>query len=188
MSVANSPLVKRYAELYYERRRAKGITQVEAAAVAKKPLYFASLMVGAGDADGSVGGEAPASIGVVTCAPCVDKENVYAVGESGIACVSRSEKHVLWTHRPGAKVAPACVPGHVIIPGRELTCLSGKDGNLVMAKKLELAKIDAATGQAANHRATRGASTNDCRLMLLGTMPHVNYSPSVSHSICGNGR
>src|ERR1017187_9249730 len=32
---ANSPLVKRYAELYYERRRAKGITQVEAAAVAK---------------------------------------------------------------------------------------------------------------------------------------------------------
>src|SRR5450631_1022634 len=53
---ANSPLVKRYADLYYERRRAKGTTQVEAAAVAKKPLYFASLMVGAGDADGSVGG------------------------------------------------------------------------------------------------------------------------------------
>src|ERR1035437_1828673 len=53
---ANSPLVKRYAELYYERRRAKGITQVEAAAMAKKPLYFASLMVGAGDADGCVGG------------------------------------------------------------------------------------------------------------------------------------
>ena len=51
-----SPLVKKYAALYYERRRAKGTTQVEAAAVAKKPLYFASLMVGAGDADGSVGG------------------------------------------------------------------------------------------------------------------------------------
>jgi phosphate acetyltransferase len=29
---------------------------VEAAVVAKRPLYFASLMVGAGDADGSVGG------------------------------------------------------------------------------------------------------------------------------------
>ena len=53
---ATSPLVKKYAALYYERRRAKGTTQVEAAAVAKKPLYFASLMVGAGDADGSVGG------------------------------------------------------------------------------------------------------------------------------------
>ena len=53
---AKSPRAGRYAALYYERRRAKGVTQVEAAAIAKKPLYFASLMVGAGDADGSVGG------------------------------------------------------------------------------------------------------------------------------------
>jgi len=51
-----SPLVKKYAALYYERRRAKGVTQVEAGEIAKRPLYFASLMVGAGDADGSVGG------------------------------------------------------------------------------------------------------------------------------------
>ncbi len=47
---------QKYAALYYERRRAKGITQVEAAEIARQPLYFASLMVGAGDADGSVGG------------------------------------------------------------------------------------------------------------------------------------
>jgi len=53
---AKSPLANRYAALYYERRRAKGITQVEAAEIARRPLYFASLMVGAGDADGSVGG------------------------------------------------------------------------------------------------------------------------------------
>src|SRR5581483_9770498 len=51
-----SPLTAKYAALYYERRRAKGTTQVEAAEIARKPLYFASLMVGAGDADGSVGG------------------------------------------------------------------------------------------------------------------------------------
>ena len=53
---AGSSLAGKYAALYYERRRAKGITQVEAAGIARKPLYFASLMVGAGDADGSVGG------------------------------------------------------------------------------------------------------------------------------------
>jgi phosphate acetyltransferase len=52
----SSPLVSKYAALYYERRRAKGITQIEASAIARKPLYFASLMVAAGDADGSVGG------------------------------------------------------------------------------------------------------------------------------------
>lgn len=53
---AGSPALAKYTALYYERRRAKGITQMEAAEVARKPLYFASLMVGAGDADGSVGG------------------------------------------------------------------------------------------------------------------------------------
>jgi len=53
---AKSPALAKYAALYYERRRAKGITQMEAAEVARQPLYFASLMVGAGDADGSVGG------------------------------------------------------------------------------------------------------------------------------------
>jgi phosphate acetyltransferase len=53
---ARSPMLEKYAALYYERRRAKGITQIEAGETARKPLYFASLMVGAGDADGSVGG------------------------------------------------------------------------------------------------------------------------------------
>lgn len=53
---ATSPLLSRYAALYYERRRAKGITQIEAAEISRRPLYFASLMVGAGDAAGSVGG------------------------------------------------------------------------------------------------------------------------------------
>src|SRR3954471_1775345 len=53
---ATSALLTKYAALYYDRRRAKGLTQTEATVVARKPLYFASLMVGAGDADGSVGG------------------------------------------------------------------------------------------------------------------------------------
>ncbi len=53
---AKSPLLAKYTALYHERRRSKGITQVEAAEIARRPLYFASLMVGAGDAHGSVGG------------------------------------------------------------------------------------------------------------------------------------
>ncbi|HUS07953.1 MAG TPA: phosphate acetyltransferase [Bryobacteraceae bacterium] len=47
---------KKYASLYFERRRAKGITEVEAAEIAIQPLYYAALMVAAGDADGFVGG------------------------------------------------------------------------------------------------------------------------------------
>src|SRR6185295_17093494 len=48
--------VEKYAALYFERRRSKGLTLMEAQQVARKPLYFASLMVAAGDADGAVGG------------------------------------------------------------------------------------------------------------------------------------
>ena len=47
---------RKYARLYFERRRAKGITEIEAGEIARKPLYTAALMVAAGDADGFVGG------------------------------------------------------------------------------------------------------------------------------------
>jgi len=52
------PALTRYAALYYERRRAKGITAVEAGEIARQPLFFAALMVASGDADGFVGGAA----------------------------------------------------------------------------------------------------------------------------------
>lgn len=57
-SAAGCSKLRDYQAIYYERRRAKGITQVEAAEIAKRPLYFSALMVAAGDADGFVGGAA----------------------------------------------------------------------------------------------------------------------------------
>jgi phosphate acetyltransferase len=50
-----SPAARKYAALLYERRRAKGVTGVEAAGIARGRLHFAALMVTAGDADGFVG-------------------------------------------------------------------------------------------------------------------------------------
>jgi phosphate acetyltransferase len=46
----------KYAAVYFERRAGKGITETEAAEIARRPLYRAALMVTAGDADGAVGG------------------------------------------------------------------------------------------------------------------------------------
>src|SRR5687768_13253909 len=43
-----------YSRLYFERRRAKGITEIEAREISSKPLYYAALMVAAGDADAFV--------------------------------------------------------------------------------------------------------------------------------------
>ena len=45
-----------YASLYLSRRQAKGVTQEQSERIARTPLYSAALMVGAGDADGGVGG------------------------------------------------------------------------------------------------------------------------------------
>jgi phosphate acetyltransferase len=53
-----SPRLDSYAQIYLERRRARGITLEEAHQMAGKPLYFAALRVAAGDADASVGGAA----------------------------------------------------------------------------------------------------------------------------------
>jgi phosphate acetyltransferase len=47
-----------YARIYYERRRARGVSLDEAREMSRRPLHFAALSVAAGDADGSVGGAA----------------------------------------------------------------------------------------------------------------------------------
>jgi phosphate acetyltransferase len=63
-----SPALDKYAALLHERRRAKGLTYLEAVELARQPLYFASLMVAAGDADGSVGGCANSTADTVRAA------------------------------------------------------------------------------------------------------------------------
>jgi phosphate acetyltransferase len=48
--------LERYAQEYYELRRAKGLSPDEARKEVLDPLYFANMMVRAGKADGSVAG------------------------------------------------------------------------------------------------------------------------------------
>jgi|HubBroStandDraft_6_1064221.scaffolds.fasta_scaffold22547_2 phosphate acetyltransferase len=48
----------RYCDLYFQRRRAKGVSLDQAKTIASQPLYAAALMVAAGEADGFVGGAA----------------------------------------------------------------------------------------------------------------------------------
>ena len=55
---AASPRLEDYAQIYYERRRARGVSLEESRETARRPLYFAALTVAAGDADGTVGGAA----------------------------------------------------------------------------------------------------------------------------------
>jgi phosphate acetyltransferase len=68
-----SPRLDTYAQIYFERRRARGTTLEEAGDIARRPLYFAALMVAAGDADGSVGGATNTTAETVRAA-------LYAIG------------------------------------------------------------------------------------------------------------
>lgn len=52
----NTPEFEKYATLYHQMRRAKGVTLEEAERTVKDPLYFGNLMVRDGKADGSVAG------------------------------------------------------------------------------------------------------------------------------------
>jgi phosphate acetyltransferase len=53
---AKSPDFRRYAGALYELRKAKGLTEKEAALLAADPMYFGMMMVKLGDADGLVSG------------------------------------------------------------------------------------------------------------------------------------
>lgn len=79
---ANSPKLEEYAEVLYERRRTKGMTQEQAMRAARQPRNFAALMVAAGDADGSVGGALNTTADTVRAA-------LWAIGVApGVSLVS----------------------------------------------------------------------------------------------------
>jgi phosphate acetyltransferase len=86
---ATCPDAKNYAAMYWDRRRAKGVTEVEAMEVARKPLYFGTLMVAAGKADGFVGGAANTTGETVRSAfQCIGtKAGVKTVSSVMMVCV-----------------------------------------------------------------------------------------------------
>ncbi len=53
---ADETVIDRYAPLFFELRKKKGITEEEARLTTANPLYLGCLMVKAGDADGQVAG------------------------------------------------------------------------------------------------------------------------------------
>ena len=53
---ADEAVIDRYAPIYFELRKSKGITMEEARLTTANPLYLGCLMIKAGDADGQVAG------------------------------------------------------------------------------------------------------------------------------------
>ncbi|MDD2961589.1 MAG: phosphate acetyltransferase [Muribaculaceae bacterium] len=52
----DADVIEKYAQLFFEMRKSKGITIEEARKIAANPLYFGCLLIKAGEADGQVAG------------------------------------------------------------------------------------------------------------------------------------
>jgi phosphate acetyltransferase len=71
-----------YAGALFGKRRHKGMTAAQAESLAAEPLYFASLMVDSGDADGAVAGAATTTADVL-------RAYIFCIGiAEGVTCVS----------------------------------------------------------------------------------------------------
>jgi len=89
-----SPNLDKYAALLHERRRAKGLTYLEAVELARQPMYFGTLMVASGDADGFVGGAASSTADTVRPAlQCIGtKPKVKVVSSVFILACQKKER------------------------------------------------------------------------------------------------
>src|SRR5579863_5675753 len=96
---AASPRTEAYARIYYDRRRARGVSLDEARDIARRPLYFAALCVAAGDADGSVGGAANTTGETVRAA-------LHAIGLAPEAKLVSSFFVMIIPARPGLDLGP----------------------------------------------------------------------------------
>jgi phosphate acetyltransferase len=97
---AASARAEAYAQIYYERRRARGVSLDEAREIARRPLYFAALSVAAGDADGTVGGAANTTGETVRAA-------LHSIGLATEAKLVSSFFVMLIPERSGLELGPA---------------------------------------------------------------------------------
>jgi phosphate acetyltransferase len=95
-----SPKIEEYADMYYERRRARGASFEESREMARQPLYFAALAVAAGDADGSVGGAANTTGETVRAA-------LHSIGLASDAKLVSSFFVMIVPQRPGLDLGSA---------------------------------------------------------------------------------
>src|SRR5258708_36468503 len=97
---AASPRLENYTQIYYERRRARGVSLDESDQTARRPLYFAALAVAAGDADGTVGGAANTTGETV-------RASLQAIGLAPDARFVSSFFVMVIPQRPGLDLGPS---------------------------------------------------------------------------------
>jgi phosphate acetyltransferase len=140
----------KYAPIYYARRRAKGITQMEAEGVARKPLYRAALMVAAGDADGAVGGAVNTTAETVRAAlHCIGpRAGVRTISGVFFVCVEdRAQGH----HGVLAFADCALVVDPCAVEVAEIAIATADSARVIMGAEPKVALLSFSTKGSASH-------------------------------------
>lgn len=89
--------LQKYADLFYELRKEKGVSKEDALATAKKANYFGTLMMKAGDADGMVSGAVNSTADTVRPALQIIKSSRKDMGVSSFFFMNKEDKTFIFS-------------------------------------------------------------------------------------------
>jgi phosphate acetyltransferase len=194
-----SPETMKYAQAFFEMRRAKGVTLEEAHRQMRDPLYFGNMMVRTGRADGSVAGATNSTAHTVRAALQVIGLNPRYKIVSSFTLISLPDERFGVS---GNMLFADC--GVVVNPSAaelaEIALAAAENARMLLDAEPKVAMLSFSTKGSANHalvdkviEATRTARARAPELAIDGELqgdaaliPHIGAGKAPGSRVAGN--